>query len=104
GRVRAMRSTRARELLTELTPTLLQALARASDPDAAFRRFDAFLAGLPADVQLFALLHANPALFDLLTEIMGSAPRLAERLSHRPSLFDALLSPDVLEPSAAGNQ
>jgi glutamate-ammonia-ligase adenylyltransferase len=104
GRVRAMRSTRARELLTELTPTLLQALARATDPDAAFRRFDAFLAGLPAGVQLFALLHANPALFDLLTEIMGSAPRLAERLSHRPSLFDALLAPDLLEPSAAGTR
>jgi [glutamine synthetase] adenylyltransferase / [glutamine synthetase]-adenylyl-L-tyrosine phosphorylase len=102
GRVRAMRSTRARELLTELTPTLLQALTRAADPDAAFRRFDAFLTGLPAGVQLFSLLHANPYLLDLLTEIMSTAPRLAERLSHRPALLDALLAPDLLEPSADG--
>jgi len=104
GRVRAMRSTRARELLTELTPTLLQALARAPDPDATFRRFDTFVTGLPAGVQLFSLLHANPALFELLTEIMGMAPRLAERLSHRPALLDALLSPDLLEASADGTR
>src|SRR5262249_54411866 len=91
GRARAMRSTRARELLTELMPTLLQALGRGSQPDEAFARFDAFLHALPSGVQIFSLLHANPRLLDLIAEIMGGAPRLAEHLSRNPALLEAVL-------------
>jgi [glutamine synthetase] adenylyltransferase / [glutamine synthetase]-adenylyl-L-tyrosine phosphorylase len=98
GRYRAMRSVRARELLTELMPRLLAALARTTNPDAAFAKFDEFLAGLPTGVQLFSLFYANPALLDLVAEIMGSAPRLASRLSHQPILLDSVLSSDFFEP------
>ena len=55
GRIRATRSTRARELLTELTPALLAALVKTSDHDQAFLRFDEFLSRLPAGVPLFSL-------------------------------------------------
>ncbi len=92
GRVRATRSTRAREMLTELTPALLAALARTADPDAAFHRFDDFLSRLPAGVPLFALFSANPSLLDLVAEIMGDAPRLAERLAANTTLLDSVLS------------
>jgi glutamate-ammonia-ligase adenylyltransferase len=98
GRYRATRSTRARELLTELMPALLTALAHTPQPDAAFTRFDAFLSGLPAGVQLFSLLHANPELLKLMAEIMGGAPLLAERLGQRPALLDAVLSRDFFKP------
>ena len=98
GRARAMRSTRARELLTELMPTLLQALGRSSQPDEAFARFDAFLHALPAGVQLFSLLYSNPGLLDLIAEIMGGAPRLAEHLSRNPALLDAVLSAGFADP------
>jgi glutamate-ammonia-ligase adenylyltransferase len=98
GRYRATRSTRAREILTELMPALLTALAHTPQPDAAFSRFDAFLSGLPAGVQLFSLLHANPELLQLLAEIMGGAPLLAERLGARPALLDAVLSRDFFKP------
>ncbi|HEX2113356.1 MAG TPA: glutamine-synthetase adenylyltransferase, partial [Alphaproteobacteria bacterium] len=64
GRYRAMRSVRARELLTELMPTLLRALASAPQPDEAFTRFDQFLGRLPAGVQIFSLFHSNPGLLD----------------------------------------
>ncbi len=94
SRHRATRSTRARELLTELMPALLQALGRTPNPDAALVKFDEFLAGLPAGVQLFSLLHANPGLLDLLAEIMGTAPALADHLSRNPGLLDAVLSVD----------
>ena len=94
GRYRATRSTRARELLTALVPALLAALGATAEPDAAFAHFDRFLAGLPAGVQPFSLFRANPQLLDLVAEIMGSAPRLAETLSRRPGLFDAVLAPD----------
>jgi [glutamine synthetase] adenylyltransferase / [glutamine synthetase]-adenylyl-L-tyrosine phosphorylase len=98
GRHRATRSTRSRELLTELMPTLLQTLGQTTQPDQALTKFDEFLAGLPAGVQLFSMLYANPGLLDMLAEIMGGAPALADRLSRKPGLLDAVLSPGFFDP------
>jgi glutamate-ammonia-ligase adenylyltransferase len=98
GRYRATRSTRARQILTELMPTLLEAIGKTPAPNSALAKFDEFLAGLPAGVQLFSLLHANPELLDLLAQIMGGAPALAEHLSRRPGLLDAVLAPDFFDP------
>jgi glutamate-ammonia-ligase adenylyltransferase len=102
GRYRAMRSTRARELLTELTPTLLKALGGAVNPDAAFMSFDLFLSRLPSGVQLFALFYQNPGLLDFVAEIMGSAPRLAALLGQHPILLDAVLSEDFFRALPSG--
>jgi glutamate-ammonia-ligase adenylyltransferase len=99
GRVRAMRSVRARELLTELAPNLLDQLAKTADPDGAFHRFDLFLSNLPAGVQLFSLFYANPEVLELVALVMGAAPSLAEQLGRRPLLLDSLLS-DQGSPSA----
>ncbi|MGE0241061.1 MAG: bifunctional [glutamine synthetase] adenylyltransferase/[glutamine synthetase]-adenylyl-L-tyrosine phosphorylase [Parvibaculaceae bacterium] len=93
GRYGATRSARARELLTEIMPALLTSLAKSGDADQAFIAFDRFLAGLPAGVQLFSLLKSNPGLLDLIGTILGTAPRLAEELSHRPKVLDAVLDP-----------
>ena len=94
GRYRATSSTRAREILTELMPLLLAALGRTANPDVAFRRFDTLLAGLPAGVQLFSLFYANPEILDLVAEIVGGSPRLAEILSRNPLLLDGVLDAD----------
>ena len=77
GRIRAMRSARARELLTKLMPAILEALAATADPDAAFAQFDRFLSNLPSGVQLFSLFLARPEFLELLAQVVGSAPRLA---------------------------
>ncbi len=98
GRIRATRSTRARELLTELMPALLSALGRSVNPDAAFMKFNEFLTNLPSGVQLFSLFYSNPGLLDQLAEIMGSAPRLAEHLSRYPNLFEGILTGDFYQP------
>ncbi|MCB9945194.1 MAG: bifunctional [glutamine synthetase] adenylyltransferase/[glutamine synthetase]-adenylyl-L-tyrosine phosphorylase [Geminicoccaceae bacterium] len=102
GHIRATRSTRARELLTELMPGMLAAMQRQADIDEAFRLFDTFVSSLPAGVQLFSLIRANPRLLVLLCDIMGAAPRLARHLSNDTSLFEAMLAPDFFEglPSA----
>ncbi len=97
GRFPATRSERARELLTELMPHILQALSKSSDPDAAFVTFDSFLKGLPTGVQLFSLLKANRKLLELFSLIMGTAPRLAETLAKRPRTLDAMLDPGFFE-------
>jgi glutamate-ammonia-ligase adenylyltransferase len=98
GRYPATRSARTREMLTELMPALLAALSRTADPDAAFMKFDEFLSRLPAGVQLFSLFQSNPGLLDLVAEIMGSAPRLADRLARRPILLDGVLTPGFFVP------
>ena len=97
GHIRATRSTRARELLTELMPALLDVLREQTDRDRAFRLFDEFVTGLPAGVQLFSLFRANPNLLRLLADLMGTAPRLARYLSGHVDLFDAMLTPDFFE-------
>jgi glutamate-ammonia-ligase adenylyltransferase len=94
GRLRATRSTRARELLTELAPHWLRQLGRTADPDFAFTRFDEFLGHLSGGVQLFSLFQHHPELFALVAEIMGEAPHLAVRLARKPVLLDAVLSED----------
>jgi glutamate-ammonia-ligase adenylyltransferase len=96
GRYRATQSKEARERLTELTPALLEAFGQTRRADDALMRFDAFLAGLPAGVQLFSLLQSNPALLRLVATIMGAAPRLAEIITRRPHVFDGLLDPALL--------
>ncbi len=94
GRYMAMRSQKARERLTEIMPVLLRTLSRTADPMAAFNAFDRFLSRLPAGVQLFSLLTAQPDLMRLLADIMGTAPRLAGLLSYRPRTLEAVLDAD----------
>jgi glutamate-ammonia-ligase adenylyltransferase len=96
GRIRAMRSQRARELLTKLVPAILKALAAAAGPDVAFTQFDRFLSNLPSGVQLFSLFLARPQFLDLLARIVGSTPRLATYLARNPAIMDALLDADFL--------
>jgi glutamate-ammonia-ligase adenylyltransferase len=91
GRLRATRSPRAKELLTRLVPLLLAAFARTGDADKAFFRFSNFLEGLPAGVQLFSLLLAQPALLGELAQILGTAPRLASYLARHSQVIDAML-------------
>ncbi|MEZ5818352.1 MAG: bifunctional [glutamine synthetase] adenylyltransferase/[glutamine synthetase]-adenylyl-L-tyrosine phosphorylase [Hyphomicrobiaceae bacterium] len=93
GRYPAVRTPRARELLTEVQPLLIEALGRTADPDSALASFDRFLSELPSGVQLFSLLRANPSLLRLIADIMGTAPRLARILSRRRRVLDAVLDP-----------
>jgi glutamate-ammonia-ligase adenylyltransferase len=103
GRIPAMRSSRARELLTQLTPAILEALGGTADPDAAFAGFDRFLSNLSYGVQLFSLFLARPHFLRLLARIVGSAPRLATHLARNTATLDALLDADFLSslPSRA---
>ena len=95
GRYRATQSAEARERLTELTPALLKAFAETKRADEALLRFDGFLKGLPAGIQLFSLLQSNPRLLNLIVMIMSAAPRLAEIITRNPHVFDGLLDPAI---------
>lgn len=93
GRIQATRSEHARAVLTELMPTLLRHISESGQPDVAIAGFDRFLKGLPTGLQLFSLLKSNPDLLNLLSVILGAAPRLANTITRRPHVLDALLDP-----------
>ncbi|MGV1835327.1 bifunctional [glutamine synthetase] adenylyltransferase/[glutamine synthetase]-adenylyl-L-tyrosine phosphorylase [Rhizobium rhizogenes] len=96
GRYRATQSVEARERLTELTPELLRVFGESKRADEALLRFDSFISGLPAGIQLFSLLSTNPALLSLIVNIMSSAPRLAEIIAAKPHVFDGMLDPGLM--------
>ncbi|HWT08490.1 MAG TPA: bifunctional [glutamine synthetase] adenylyltransferase/[glutamine synthetase]-adenylyl-L-tyrosine phosphorylase [Roseomonas sp.] len=91
GHARAIRSERARELLTALMPSLLSAFARQRTPDAALARLDGVFGRLAAGVQVLSLLQRNPVLMDRLAAILGAAPQLADHLSRHTAALEGLL-------------
>ncbi len=93
GRRAAVRSQRAREVLTELTPALLEAFAGSGDADAALAAFDEALARMPASVELLSILRSNASLRELFGDVLGSAPRLAQVIATRPHVLDAAIDP-----------
>jgi len=97
-RLPAFRSERARAIFKRLEPELMARLGAAAQPDEALAALDAFLARLPAGVQIFALLDAQPPLMDLLVDICGMAPELARHLGSDAAVFDAVISPDFYKP------
>lgn len=97
ARYRSTRSTRSRTILTEMLPTVLKAMASAAEPDATFLRFDEFLSKLPSGVQVFAMFQSNPQMLDLIADILGTAPRLAEHLARKPNILDGVLTPGFLD-------
>ncbi|SHE62560.1 glutamate-ammonia-ligase adenylyltransferase [Loktanella atrilutea] len=94
----ALRSARAAQIFRRLRPGILSRLAEAAKPDEALNTFDAFLAGLPAGVQLFALFEANPALTQLIVDICATAPALAQYLSRNAGVLDAVIVGDFFAP------
>ncbi len=91
GRVRALRSLRARELLDQVLPGVLEALARQREPDAAFMRFARLMESLPAGVQILSLFQRNFELAGRIADVLGAAPQLADHLARSPSALDGLL-------------
>ncbi len=98
NRLPAMRTQRARAIFRRLQPAFLRRMAKAASPDEALVSLDAFLTRLPAGVQLFSLMEANPQLLDLLVDICGTTPELARYLGRNAGVFDAVIGPDFYRP------
>jgi glutamate-ammonia-ligase adenylyltransferase len=94
GRVRALRSPRAQDMMTTMVPSILIALGRQPNPDEAFNRFDRFVSALPAGVQPMSLFQRNPMLLDRIAAVLGAAPLLSEHLARYPSALEGLLTSD----------
>lgn len=98
GGTRATRSARAQESVETVLPQLVAAFAETDDKDRALLSFDGFLCGLPAGVQMFALLEHSPALLAFLVRILSVADAVAQSLVRAPELLDVLLDPAFRAP------
>ncbi len=103
GRYRATRTARAREVLTELMPSLLKTLAQSGEADKAFFAFDQFLESLTSGVQLLSMMKANRKMLGLMALILGAAPRLTQQISAQPRVLEAVIAPDFFSALPAQN-
>jgi glutamate-ammonia-ligase adenylyltransferase len=97
GRPRALRTERSRALLRDMLPAIEAAIARQSDPPAAWARLDELIYRLPAGVQVFSMLHHNPALLERMADVLGAAPALADHLASFPSALEGLVAPQPID-------
>ncbi|MDG0982016.1 MAG: glutamine-synthetase adenylyltransferase [Tateyamaria sp.] len=94
----ALRSSRGAALFDRIEPMVLAQLSKTAKPAEAIAAFDDFLSGLPAGVQLFSLFEANPSLVDLLVDIVGTSPVLAQYLSRNSDVLDAVIGGRFFAP------
>jgi len=97
GKVRALRSEAARAAWDAVQGPLLEAFARAPEPERALLRWEQLLTNLPSAVNLFRLLEARPALIGLLARILSLAPPLADALARRADLLDPLIDASAFD-------
>ena len=97
GKYATTRSKAAQQALEALLPQFLEDIAAAPDPGFVVNRFDALLAKLPSALNIFRLIEARPGLGGMLVAILAHAPALADELSRRVELFDALIDARALD-------
>lgn len=100
GGLKATKSARARELLTNLVPHILSQLSQYDDPDTGFSALDAFLTALPGGFQVFSLFTAHPNVLDDVIVLCQSSPQLMRQLGSRPSLVEGLIEGVDISPVA----
>lgn len=97
GKIRAIRSTSAREAFEAVLPAIMAALAQAPDRDQALARFDNMIETMSSAINVFRLLEARPALLQLVADILSYAPTLAEALGLHSEYLDALIDSSAMD-------
>ena len=87
----------SRERLTEFLPSLLDAFGRTAEPDLALATFDKVISEMPAGLQLFSLLAANPSLPPPDRRYHGNTRQARAHIARRPRLLDVVLDPGFFE-------
>lgn len=100
GRRSAITTQRAREVLTEITPALLEALGGTTDPDAALEKLDRAFGTMRASAELLTILQSHDRLRLLFADLLGTAPRLADTVAASPHVLDAIIDPAFTAPTS----
>jgi [glutamine synthetase] adenylyltransferase / [glutamine synthetase]-adenylyl-L-tyrosine phosphorylase len=97
GKIRAVRSTSAREAFETVLPAIMKALAQAPDPDHALARFDNMIETMSSAINVFRLLEARPGLLQLVADILSYAPTLADDLGRHSQYLDTLIDSSAMD-------
>lgn len=97
GRIRATKTERAREYLTNLAPRLIDYCADTGEPDRAFFAFGRFFTVVWGGVSLLSMFNQAPERLLQLVTLMAQSPLIADRLAARPSILDAMADPAFLK-------
>ena len=87
---KALRTERALKIFDELLPFINHRILQTQNTSNTLFYFDNFLKSLSFGVQVLSLFKVNPAVLDLLIEICGAAPALAEYLGKNPSVLEVV--------------
>jgi len=98
GRDPVTESLRARQILTELTPSFLEVFGKTAFPDEAFFNFDKFFSTLEDGTSLLSMFYQNRDMLHLVAEIFGTSYSMSNDLSQHPALFEGLLTKDLFKP------
>lgn len=96
GGVRALRNPASLQAFEKTIGVLLENIARNGGDMASISRLDSLLHKLPSVLNLFHLLEARPSLSHNLAAVLTHAPALANALSQRADLLDALVDSRAL--------
>lgn len=96
GKIRAIRSSSARDAFEAVLPAIMAALAQAPDSDRAIARFDNMIEAMPSAINVFRLLEARPGLVQLVADILSYAPTLADDLGRQSRYLDALIDTSAM--------
>lgn len=94
GRYRIMQSEKSRQLLTQLTPELLDSIGKIPYPNETLYRFDNFLKNLSYGVHTLSLLKENNKILLDFLSILGLSPKLGQYMSTNINLVESFLQKD----------
>lgn len=97
GQARSLRSPVARDAFEAMLPAFVEAAGKVPGPNRVFNRFGDIVARLSSGINMYRLLHARPGLVDLLVQILGHSPALADQMARDPQLLDGLINASTLE-------
>jgi len=96
GRIAATRAEKSRELLTALAPKIIEFCADTGQADQAFATFRQFLIHQKSGVSLLSRFRQKPEHLKFVISLMVKSKLIADWITERPAILDALSSPDFL--------
>jgi glutamate-ammonia-ligase adenylyltransferase len=95
---------RTRQVFRKLRPVLLDALAKAADPDATLNQFVRFVEAYGLRSLLFELLVTNPRLLDLIVKTFDASRFAGDLLIRRPQLLEEITRDENIDASISLKQ
>jgi glutamate-ammonia-ligase adenylyltransferase len=90
---------RTRQVFRKLRPVLLDALTKATDPDATLNQFVRFVEAYGLRSLLFELLVTNPRLLDLIVKTFDASRFAGDLLIRRPQLLEEITRDENIDAS-----